>query len=316
MLAVTVPAQDVAVALLSRPGAKAQEFPKVSPLRQAKLDELSRRLAKAREISCDKADVVFVGATERRRGGRVQGLEKHPELLRALERMGLSCSETSVARLKEVDLSAAKLVILVESNSNCGVKPDRDAKGPMVGILEAYVRRGGSLMVLADSAGSRNCDALSLRELAGRLGISASRAAAMDAERGQFGDPSQILSDDIPSSPLSEGVKKVQLYRLRPLSPLPQKRRPKDVETFSVVNVKGGSAVMAGTCGSGRFLVSADISMFAPLRIEQGDNAELLANSLSWLVGRPVDAAFRAACKKNLFLTEADFRRINADETE
>ena len=205
-------------------------------------------------------------------------------------------------------------MILVESNSNCGVKPDRQAKGPMVGILEAYVRRGGSLMVLADSAGSRNCDALSLRELAGRFGITASREAAMDVARGQFGDPSQILSDDIPTSPLSEGVKKVQLYRLRPLSALSGKRRPKDVETFPVVNVTGGAAVMAGSCGKGRFLVSADISMFAPLRIEQGDNAELLANALGWLLHRPADAAARMTCRKNLFFTEVDCRRIHEEE--
>ena len=169
-------------------------------------------------------------------------------------------------------------------------------------------------MVLADSAGSRNCDALSLRELAGRLGVSASRVATMDAARGQFGDPSQILSDDIPHSPLSEGVRKVQLYRLRPLSALPGKRRPKDVEPFAVVNVKGGAAVMAGSCGKGRFLVSADISMFAPLRIEHGDNAELLVNALGWLLHKPADAAARAACRENLFLSEADLRRILKDE--
>lgn len=314
-LAVTVPSQDVAVALLSRPGTETPVIPKVSPLRQAKLDELAQRLAQAREIPCEKADVVFVGSAERKRGARVQGIEKHPELLRAFARMGLSCAETSVARLKDVDLSAAKLVILVESNSNCGVKPDRQAKGLMVGILEAYVRRGGSLMVLADSAGSRNCDALSLRELAGRFGITASRVAAMDVARGQFGDPSQILSDDIPTSPLSEGVGKVQLYRLRPLSALSGKRRPKDVETFPVVNVTGGAAVMAGLCGKGRFLVSADISMFAPLRIEQGNNAELLANTLGWLLRKPADATARAACRRNLFFTEVDFKRILEEES-
>jgi len=78
--------------------------------------------------------------------------------------------------------------------------------------------------------------------------------------------------------------------------------------------VKDGAAVMAGKCGDGRFLISSDISMFAPLRIEHGDNAALLANSLCWLLSRPVDAATRTACRKGLFLTEADFRAILKEE--
>ena len=83
-----------------------------------------------------------------------------------------------------------------------------------------------------------------------------------------------------------------------------------------MVNVTGVAAVMAGSCGKGRFLVSADISMFAPLRIEHGDNAELLANALGWLLRRPADAAARMTCRKNLFFTEVDFRRILEEESK
>lgn len=317
-LAVTVPSQDVAVALLSRPGAKALELPKVSSGRQARLDELAKWLERAWATPCERADVVFVGASgaprSSRRGGRAQGIEKHPEILRMLDRLGLTYAETTVADLKASHLAAAKLVILAESNSNCGIKNDLKQKGPMAGVLEAYVRRGGSLMVLADSAGSRNCDALSLRELARRFGVSAGPTAVYDEASGRFGDPCQILSDAIPPSPLSEGVRTVQLYRLRPLSAVSRKKLPKGVAAFPVVNVKGGAAVMAGTCGDGRFLISSDISMFAPLRIEHGDNAALLANSLCWLLSRPVDAAMRTACRKGLFLTEADFRAILKEE--
>ena len=106
----------------------------------------------------------------------------------------------------------------------------------------------------------------------------------------------------------------MQLYRLRPLSAVSRKKLPAGVAPFPVVNVKGGAAVMAGKCGDGRFLISSDISMFAPLRIEHGDNAELLVNALCWLLGRPADAAMRKAVRKGLFLTEADFRRILDEE--
>lgn len=313
-LNVKVPAQDVAVALLTRPGAAAPALPKVSPLRQARLDELAAKLAKATSVACGEADVVFVGSHAGKRGARSMGIEKFPDVLRELDRLGLSYAESAVATLKAEDLAKAKLVILAEANSNCGVKPDRRAKGPLKDILEAYVRRGGSLMVLADSAGSRNCDALSLRELAGRFGVAAKGDVPQDAAGGAFGDPFQLVTKEIPPSPLAEGVASALLYRLRPLVALPRKKMPKGVAAFPVVKAGTGAAVMAGTCGEGRFCISSDISMFAPFRIEYGDNAALLANALGWLLRRPADDARRAACREGLFLTEADFAKIRADE--
>lgn len=313
---VTVPPQDVAVAILTRPGAQALAAPKVSPVRQAKLDELAAQLAKL--VPCEKADVVFVGSSVKgpgSRGGRVMGLEKHPEILRVLARFGLTWGEVSTKGIKPECLASAKLVILPEGNSNAGVKPDRNAKGPLRGILEDFVRRGGSLLVLTDSAGSRNCDALALREIANTFGVTKAKAGApRDDANGSFGDPFQVVSADIPASPLSEGVKQVQLYRLCPLRAVGRKQLPEGVKPFSVVNVKGGSAAMAGTCGEGRFFICSDISVFAPLRIDRADNAALLANTLGWLLKRPADDAARKQCREGLFLTERDYRRILAEE--
>ena len=74
------------------------------------------------------------------------------------------------------------------------------------------------------------------------------------------------------------------------------------------------AAIVAGMYGEGRFFLSSDISLFAPLRIEHGNNAELLANVLGWLLNRPVDAEVREKVRANLFLTTNDFNRILEDE--
>ena len=313
---IRVPSQDVAVAILTRPGKRAAALPKVSQLRQSKLDELAALYSKAHQTDPGKADVLFVGSVAKGRGSRSQGIEKHPEIIRVVELFGLTYSEVQISELKPEHLASAKLTIVVEANSNGGVRADYRGKGPMAGILSDFVRRGGSLMALSDSAGTRNCDALLLRTVAGKFGVTRAKCESpMDSDNGSFGDPYQVVSVDIPATPLSGGVKSVQLYKHMPLTFQNLRDLKKDGnKPFPVVNVAGGAAMVAGESGKGKFFISADISAFAPLRIELGNNAELLANVLGWLLDRPVDDSVRTKVRESLFLTTEDFCRILTEE--
>ena len=314
-LEVEIPAQDVVAAVLSRPGTAAGNPLRVSPRRQALLDELAAKLARAKACPPEKADVVFIGATDRARGSRAQGIEKYPEILRALDLLGLSYSEVPVAGMTAAKLASAKLVLLPESNSNAGIRSEIKGKGPLLGVLDAFMRRGGSVMALVDSAGTRNCSALLLRDFAGMLGFTRAEELAMDAARASWGDPYQIKTEEVPTSPLSKGVKAVQLYTLRPLVFKGRSKKIKEgIKAFSVVNVSGGAAIVAGTYGEGRFFLSSDISLFAPLRIEHGDNAPLLLNTLEWLTGRSLQPEQRREFLTKRFLSEADFHAIRAEE--
>lgn len=313
---VKVPSQDVVAAILTRKGVVPAILPKVSPKRQVKLDELDKIWKKALATKPQDADVIFVGGKAGGRGGRVQGTEKHPEIVRILEMLGLTYAEVGATQLKETDLAKAKLAIVLESNSNASIKSDYNAKSPMTKILAPFVKRGGSVMALTDSSGTRNCNAMLLRNLSAAFGVTKAKSEVpMDAQKGSFGDPFQIVSTEIAASPISEGVKSVQLYRHTPITFRGSRQLKKDgIVGYPVVKVPGGAAMVAGTCGEGKFFISADISAFAPLRIEHGDNAALLANALCWLVGKPADEAFRAKVRENLFLTEADFAAILAEE--
>ena len=313
---VQVPAQDVVAAILTRPGASVLPVPTVSSRRQALLDELADKLARAHAVPLEKADVVFVGAKERPRGGRTQGIEKYPEILRALELMGLTYAEVSIEGLAPEHLATAKLVLVPESNSNAGMRNQIKGKGQLVGILRDYIKRGGSVMALVDSAKTRNCDALLLRDFAATFAVTRGSELARDEARATFGDPHQILSDQVPASPLSKGVKSVQLYTLTPLVFKGRSQKAKEgIHSFPVVTVPGGAAIVAGTCGKGRYFLSSDISIFAPLRIERGDNVTLLLNALEWLVRRPLTAEQRAQFAANRFLSENDFKAIREEES-
>jgi len=107
----------------------------------------------------------------------------------------------------------------------------------------------------------------------------------------------------------------VQLYKHTPLVFKASRQLKKDgIVGYPVVKVEGGAAMVAGKMGEGKFFVSSDISAFLPFRAEYGDNAALMANVIGWLVGKEADDAFRAKVRGNLFLTEADFAKINAEE--
>lgn len=86
------------------------------------------------------------------------------------------------------------------------------------------------------------------------------------------------------------------------------------IKAFPVVNVPGGAAIVAGTYGEGRFFLSSDISLFAPLRIEHGDNAPLLLNTLEWLTGRSLPPGQRKEFLTKRFLSEADFHPIREED--
>ena len=59
-----------------------------------------------------------------------------------------------------------------------------------------------------------------------------------------------------------------------------------------------------------RMAFFTDALMFQPFRIEHDDNANLLVNTVGWLARRPVDSAFRAKFRANLFLAERDLTTI------
>ncbi len=169
--------------------------------------------------------------------------------------------------------------------------------------LDAYVRNGGSLLVMAYTGYTPNIYAYLLTSWIGfspYFGVDLG-TDAYDVKRGALGDPCQILSDAIVPGPLTEGVERVQLHYLRTIdAPKGWKVRAEPVVKIPDDCERGGgrSAMMALELGRGRVVLIADLMMFQPFRIGFADNAALLVNTAGWLLRKPVTQEMRDDFRK------------------
>ena len=83
-----------------------------------------------------------------------------------------------------------------------------------------------------------------------------------------------------------------------------------------VMTAKGEGILAAGSYGKGRILVSADLTWLQPFRLELGNHAELLCNSLSWLLRNPLNPEFIRTFKQNRFLTTEKMEKIEQKEQQ
>jgi len=148
------------------------------------------------------------------------------------------------------------------------------------------------------------------------FGVGIGGGLVSDASHCAFGDPYEVLTGNISASPVTEGVKTVQLFALAPMK-LPDEKRNPGLAGYAVPVVKTPSGKVACATlewGKGRVFMTTDAMLFQPFRIEYGDNAALLENVIGWLLGKEVSSADRAAFKAGLFLTEKTARQIAEEE--
>ena len=322
-LAVRVPSQDVAVAILDRPRRGRTAVKRPSPLRMAKIRELEALIAKA--VPAESCDVLFM-RSYKPRGGFRMGPELLPDWLQAVRKLGLTYGWSDPATWTAQTLKGRRVVVLTESNSNAFFS--KDFTPELKKALVEYVRGGGSLFLATSQIGTDNVKGLLLRDrdcLGRQFGI------AKDGKCGfvrggahtVFGDPFQHFSPAADRAEgLTDGVKEVLVNLTCALSfPKIDKRTPSTA--FPVASapvdaaVGAGRPVMAATrFGAGRVFVCGDITAFVPFRIGHAGNAALLFNAFGWLANRPVDAAGREAFARSLFLTETDLKKIKNEENK
>ena len=322
-LEVAVPSQDVAVAILDAPGSRPARVKRPSPHRMAKMGELEALVADA--APAESCDVLFL-RNSKPRGGFRMGPELLPDWMRAVKALGLTYGWSDPATWTAETLKGKRAVVLTESNSNAFFK--RDFTPELRAALVEYVRGGGALFLATSQTGTTNVDGLLLLAPGG-LGLSfgVARDGTCGFVKGgahtAFGDPFQHLCPtDAGAEGLTDGVREVLVNVTRAISfPKLDAKTKTPSPAFPVVrapedaSVGAGRPVMAAArFGAGRVFVCGDLTAFVPFRIGHANNAALLLNAFGWLLDRPVDAAAREAFARSLFLTEADARRIHAEE--
>ena len=293
-----VDSQDVAVALLTAPGAKAPRMRRPSPLRMKIFDKV---LALNNHAPVETADTLFPKYVEPR-DQRAMGAESFPYLLERVESFGLTHAASEPATWTDQTLKGKKLVVLTEgwacTLDRYGVmSPSR--KEAFVEMIRRYVENGGSLMVISDGARTANVKAHYVKEFAPVFGLRAGWDIVRNNATAAFGDPYQSVGEKpIAPSEVLEGVSSVLNY-----------------VHFPIFAGRGkSSAMVAKTYGKGKVYISSDVMAFQPFRIEHADNAPLLQNVMGWLLNRPVTQQDRDAFRRNLFLTEAHLRQIAKEE--
>ena len=244
------------------------------------------------------------------------GKELYPYLLDRIDAFGCEPRSVLLEEWTPELLASCPLVVLTETNTQRFYRQDQKKMKAFADMLEQYVERGGSLMFLVNTAWEVNNYGWLLDKVTPRFGIGKGPVVRA-AKHAGFGDPGQVLGDAVSSSPLAEGVARVQLYRMQALKFLKGSaaqavvRIPNDAESAA-----GQPALATVEKGKGRVFVSPDVLVFQPFRIEHGDNAALLENVIGWLLHKDVTQAMRDGFRQGLFLTEADLRAIAREERQ
>ena len=173
-------------------------------------------------------------------------------------------------------------------------------------MLSDYVQGGGSLFAEVYTGRSLNANMtfFTLGKEAWGVEIPWMRNPPRDEISCGFGDPRQILTDAAGTHSIAEGVDKVQLFALTPLTFSDSSRMEKVVSLPKTSSMPGACAVAAQSFGKGRVVVSADPMAFQPGRILEADNATLLLNTFAWLLDESVTNAMRKNFKKKCSLLD------------
>lgn len=304
-LAAEVGSQDVAVALLERPGAVPCATG-VRPAVAAAFARLERLMApETVPFGTDvRKKVLFpdenIGQRDAFGGGKL-----YPCWVEAFKRLG-----ARVDIIPRDDWNGEMLarydVVMIPESYSASWSPVGGAE-KFEPVVRKYVENGGTVCAFINKNGIANNDGKVVGAVAGLIGLGWEKGVALASSGFSFGDARQIVTGGV-SGPLAEGVKEVQLYTLTPF------RKGKSGCAEAVLTLPescgpfSGAPVMAcGACGKGRVFVSAEAMAFQPLRIEERDNAALLMNIVGWLLGRKVGTADREGFAGSLFLRRGDF---------
>ena len=302
-LAVEVDSQDVAVALFERPGAPTC-WNGVSHARSEAMARIVDLMAEEQgSLAEDRRKKVLFPDENLTFRDAFTGMKLYPYWVLAFRQRG--CRVDAVPRERWTDALLEQYdVVMLPENYKAQWVATGGAKryGELVkNVLE----RGGSVCSFANVNGIANNSGIIVDTVAKLAGATWDRVNPIpeDRKRATFGDARQITTAEIMPSELTEDVRSVALYTGSPF-----RFFNKTYANNTVVLSCKRPVMIAAEVGKGRLFVSADAMFGQPLRIEEADNASLVANIAGWLLREPTGAADRSALRGDLFLNEDAFR--------
>ena len=302
-LAVEVESQDVAVALFERPGVQTC-WAGVSSARSKAMARVVELMADEKvPIAEDTRKKVLFPDENLEFRDAFTGMKLYPYWVLAFRQRG--CRVDAVPREKWTDelVSHYDVVMLPENYKAQWVATG--GAGRYGELMKGVLERGGSVCSFANVNGIANNAGLIAGTAAKLVGATwdRNRPIPEDPNRATFGDARQITTAEVVPSELTKDVRRVVLYTGYPFCYL-TKAHVDD----TIVSSCGRPVMIASEVGKGRLFVSADAMFGQPLRIEEADNANLVANVVGWLLREQTGVSERAALRGELFLKENVFR--------
>ncbi len=158
--------------------------------------------------------------------------------------------------------------------------------------VEAFVRAGGGLVVLAETEQPKYGN--NLAELAARFGVDIVNATVQDPKHAFRDVPTWVLGDLVhgPVHDLAARVHEAAFYRAGVV------RAGEPAEAFPVIARTSADAdpadaplALTATPGNGRVVVLADSDLFGDDSIGDLDHAQLWRNIVTWAAGAPAAAS-------------------------
>ena len=221
----------------------------------------------------------------------------------ALARHDFAVAAHSAGPLNRDSLDAADVLVIAhpsepkwEATTGAGA-PRLEAEE--IAAIEAFVRGGGGLVVLAETENDKYGN--NLNELLGRFGIGVANATVQDYEHNMHETPSWVLAelgDGNGSTPdLLARVERACFYRAGALE-LANGAIP-IARAHSTASSPGAALAAVAPAGEGRVVVLADSDLFGDDCLDELDHRNLWLNLIYWAAGaafaRPVEAPASAA---------------------
>lgn len=203
-----------------------------------------------------------------------------------LTRRGMTVVDSS-ARVLDADSLAAADVYVIPHLAEPSVEHVTGDLAPRyspaeLDAVEAYVRAGGGLVILAecDTATSGN----NLAELAARFGIEIRSLVVQESpgDRRVDGNASWVLADLAEAQGLLAGVESACFYRSGVLDAADDADATVLARTSATAWPAGAPLALAVRAGLGRVVIFADSDLFGDDSIDDFDHRRLWANTITW----------------------------------
>jgi len=259
--------------IFEKPGIQKMALKRVSEAKKAVLAKIDSLKDNPKDLNSKAPKILLID------GGHTHMRTIFPHLALAVKAAGgevwtFPAKDITPELLKKFDS-----VVLLEAAAGVG----RNQVFPKTGVvLSEYMKNGGKVLLLSSQMKTAANSRAILTSVLGKYFGFSEGDYIKDASKCSYNDPYQVYFTEFGMHPVAKGVKEVQFFVSRKI-----KTSAKKVTAVTpIVLYKGEPVALSLKQGKGELMVFSDLLWLQPTRIHDRDNAVMLRNLASYLIGR------------------------------